>query len=175
MDFAILDITTPLGFGLRLLVAIVLGLIIGLERQWTNHQAGILTNVIVCVGAFAYSGFSYLVNPETSDVTRIASNVVTGIGFLGAGVILRDGTNIRGLNTAATVWASGAVGILCCVDNLLYAVIVAVSIVIMHLLLHPLSSFVNKKRKPRHSKHRDKAREHERMKEKELEIDSNEL
>ena len=58
----ILDITTVLGFSLRLATAIVLGLIVGLERQWTRHQAGIMTNVIVCVGACAYSAFYYIAN-----------------------------------------------------------------------------------------------------------------
>jgi len=73
--------------------------------------------------------------------------VVTGIGFLGAGVILREGGNIRGLNTAATVWASGAVGILCCLDNLSFAFIVAVAIVVLHLLLHPVSEKIDKMKK----------------------------
>ena len=105
----ILDITTVLGFSLRLATAIVLGLIVGLERQWTRHQAGIMTNVIVCVGAYAYSAFSYIANQTNVDVTRIAAQVVCGIGFLGAGLIIRDGTNIRGLSTAATIWTTAAI------------------------------------------------------------------
>jgi len=142
----ILDITTILGFSLRLAIAIILGFIVGLERQWTKHQAGILTNVIVCVGAYSYSAFSYIANQENVDVTRIAAQVVCGIGFLGAGLILRDGTNVKGLSTAATIWTTAAIGILCTLPNILFSVIVAVAIVILHLVLHPLSSFINRKR-----------------------------
>lgn len=142
----ILDITTVTGFTLRLAIAILLGFIVGLERQWTKHQAGILTNVIVCVGAYAYSAFSYIANQANIDVTRIAAQVVCGIGFLGAGLILRDGTNVKGLATAATIWTIAAIGILCTLPNILFSVIVAVAIVILHLVLHPLSSFINRKR-----------------------------
>ncbi len=140
-----LDITTLTGFSLRLVIAVVLGFFVGLERQWTKHQAGILTNVIVCVGAFAYSAFSYIANDANVDVTRIAAQVVCGIGFLGAGLILRDGTNIRGLSTAATIWTTAAVGILCTLPNILFSIIVASAIVFLHLVLHPLSSYINKK------------------------------
>lgn len=142
----ILDITTMTGFSLRLLIAIVLGFFVGLERQWTKHQAGILTNVIVCVGAYAYCAFSYIADGGSNvDVTRIAAQVVCGIGFLGAGLILRDGTNIRGLSTAATIWTTAAIGILCTVPNILYSVLVAVVIVFLHLVLHPLSAHIDKK------------------------------
>lgn len=148
----ILDITTVLGFSLRLATAIVLGLIVGLERQWTRHQAGIMTNVIVCVGAYAYSAFSYIANQTNVDVTRIAAQVVCGIGFLGAGLIIRDGTNIRGLSTAATIWTTAAIGILCTLPNILFAVLVA--IVILHLILHPLSIYINNRRSNQRTKER---------------------
>lgn len=141
----ILNITTITGFLLRLLIAVGLGFCVGLERQWTKHQAGILTNVIVCVGAYAYSAFSYISQGNNVDVTRIAAQVVCGIGFLGAGLILRDGTNIRGLSTAATIWTTAAVGILCTVPNIIYSILVAAVIVLLHLLLHPLSEYIDKK------------------------------
>lgn len=143
---SIAGITTLTGFTIRLLIAIILGLIVGLERQWTRHQAGILTNVIVCVGAYAYTAFSNIVSDAATDKTRIAAQVVCGIGFLGAGLIIRDGTNIRGLSTAATIWATAAIGILCTADNIFYSIIVAAAIVILHLLLHPLSAFIDKQR-----------------------------
>ena len=150
----ILDISTVLGFSLRLVTAIILGLIVGLERQWTRHQAGIMTNVIVCVGAYAYSAFSYIADQANVDVTRIAAQVVCGIGFLGAGLIIRDGTNIRGLSTAATIWATAAIGILCTLPNLLFAVLVAIAIVILHLILHPLSIYINNRRSNQKTKER---------------------
>ena len=143
--YEILDLTTVVGFTIRLAIAIVLGFIVGLERQWTRHQAGILTNVIVCVGAFAYSAFSYIAAGDNVDVTRVAAQVVSGIGFLGAGLIIRDGINIRGLSTAATIWTTAAVGVLCTLPNIWFSVIVAVAIVFLHLVLHPLSAYVNQK------------------------------
>ena len=141
------DVTSISGFSLHLFAAAVLGAIIGLERQWTRHQAGILTNVIVCIGSYAFTAFSFLTFNGGVDITRVASGIVSGIGFLGAGLILREGSNIRGLNTAATVWATSAVGILCCIKNLEYAILVGVVIVIVHLVLHPVSDYISKLRK----------------------------
>ena len=135
------------GFIVHLVIAALLGGVIGLERQWTRHQAGILTNLIVCLGSYSFTAFGYLVSDGNVDLTRIAAQVVSGIGFLGAGVILREGGNVRGLNTAATVWASAAVGILCCLTNLTYAVAVAVAIVFLHLILHPVSDQIDKMKK----------------------------
>lgn len=143
--YEILELTSIAGFSIRLIIAIFLGFIVGLERQWTKHQAGILTNVIVCVGAFAYSAFSYIEGGPNVDVTRVAAQVVSGIGFLGAGLIIRDGTNIRGLSTAATIWTTAAVGVLCTIENIWFSIIVASAIVVLHLVLHPLSDYVNKK------------------------------
>lgn len=92
----------------RLGTALVLGSIIGFERQWHQKMAGLRTNALVSVGAAGFVSFSALVIPE--DPTRVAAQVVSGIGFLGAGVILREGINVHGLNTAATLWCSAMVG-----------------------------------------------------------------
>ncbi len=142
-----LEVTTLSGFAVHLLVSAVLGAIIGLERQYTRHPAGILTNLLVCMGSFAFTAFSYLAFRDGVDLTRVAAGIVSGIGFLGAGVIMREGGNIRGLNTAATVWASAAVGMLCCVNNLIYAIMVAAAIVFLHLVLHPISHKIDKIRR----------------------------
>lgn len=142
---AILDIAAFSGFSIRLALAIVLGFVVGFERQWTKHQAGILTNVIVCVGAYAYTAFSCMALGNDNDTTRVAAQVVSGIGFLGAGLIIRDGAKVSGLSTAATIWTTAAIGILCTLDNIYYAVIVAAAIVIVHLVLHPFSDYINKK------------------------------
>lgn len=145
--FCELDIVSVNGFVVHMLAAVILGAFIGFERQWSRHSAGILTNLIVCLGAFAFTAFSFIVSDGNRDITRVAAQVVSGIGFLGAGVILREGGNVRGLNTAATVWASAAVGILCCLNNLLYAMLVALAIVLLHLVLHPLSARIDKNRR----------------------------
>ena len=90
-------------------IAFVLGTLIGAERQWRQRTAGLRTNVLVAVGAAAFTDLgTRLLGAEGS--TRIISYIVSGIGFLGAGVILKEGTQIRGLNTAATLWCSAAVG-----------------------------------------------------------------
>lgn len=138
------DITDTGGFFLRISLAIILGAIIGLERQLTRHNAGIITNIIVCVGAFLFTSFGYLVQGPDTDLTRIAAQVVSGIGFLGAGLIIREGANVRGLNTAATVWTSSAIGILCCLKQLKYAIVAALAIVVVHLVIHPLSDKLTK-------------------------------
>jgi len=81
-------ITTFWGFAIRIALSVFLGALIGTERELTKHYTGIVTNIIVCVGAFAFTSFSYIAGDSNTDVTRIAAQVVCGIGFLGAGVIL---------------------------------------------------------------------------------------
>src|SRR5262245_50173167 len=88
-----------------------MGVAIGLERQFRQHTAGLRTNALVCVGAALFVSLSRFISPDTSP-TRVAAQVVSGIGFLGGGVILREGFNVRGMNTAATLWCSAAVGTL---------------------------------------------------------------
>ena len=94
-----------------------------------------------------FTSFGYLVQGPDTDLTRIAAQVVSGIGFLGAGLIIREGANVRGLNTAATVWTSSAIGILCCLKQLKYAIVAALAIVVVHLVIHPLSDKIDKARK----------------------------
>ena len=97
----------------RAAIALALGALIGIERQWRQRMAGLRTNALVALGSALFELFDVLLSgtPGT-DPTRIAAYVVSGIGFLGAGVILRDGINVRGINTAATIWCSAAVGVL---------------------------------------------------------------
>src|ERR1700728_433348 len=89
--------------------AFVLGTLIGAERQYRQRSAGLRTNVLVAVGASAFVDLAFhLAGPDGS--VRVIAYVVSGIGFLGAGAIMKEGMNVRGLNTAATLWASAAVG-----------------------------------------------------------------
>lgn len=99
-----------IGFLQRLGVSIGLGCIIGMERQFTNHSIGIRTCVLVCVGSSLFTLFP-LCLPD-SDVVRMASQIISGVGFLGSGIIFKDGANVRGINTAATIWCMAAIGIL---------------------------------------------------------------
>lgn len=149
---ALLQLNTVTGFSIRLGVAILLGLLIGFERQWTRHPAGILTNLIVCMGSFFFTAFGVLALATADgvvsrvDLSRIPSGIVSGIGFLGAGVMIKEGINIRGLNTAATIWATSAVGVLCCAFNLWFAVIAGLAIVLCHVIFHPISKLVTNRR-----------------------------
>src|ERR1700733_7207605 len=90
-------------------IAFALGTLIGAERQFRQRSAGLRTTVLVAVGAAAFSDLGIRLG-GTDGAARIVAYVVSGIGFLGAGVILKDGINIRGLNTAGTLWCSAAVG-----------------------------------------------------------------
>lgn len=122
----------------------VLGTLIGLERQWRQRSAGLRTNVLVAVGASAFSDLGLrLLGME--GATRIISYVVSGIGFLGAGVILKDGTNIRGLNTAATLWCSAAVGTLSGSGLHAEAATLAGFVLAGNTLLRPLVNWVNRR------------------------------
>ena len=101
----------------RLGTGIGLGAAIGFERQYRARMAGLRTNALVAVGATLFvllsaHGFGGLSDTGSADPTRVAAQIVSGIGFLGAGVIMRDGFNVRGLNTAATLWCAAAVGAL---------------------------------------------------------------
>ncbi len=122
----------------------VLGTLIGLERQWRQRSAGLRTNVLVAVGAAAFSDLGMrLLGAE--GATRIISYVVSGIGFLGAGVILKDGTTIRGLNTAATLWCSAAVGTLAGSGLPAEAATLAGFVLAGNTLLRPLVNWVNRR------------------------------
>jgi putative Mg2+ transporter-C (MgtC) family protein len=126
-----------------LATAFVLATLIGAERQWRQRTAGLRTNVLVAVGAAAFADLgTRLLGPD--GATRIISYIVSGIGFLGAGVILKEGTQIRGLNTAATLWCSAAVGAFAGASFLGEAVAVSFFVVAGNTLLRPLVNYINR-------------------------------
>jgi len=129
-------------FSLRIMLAVGLGAVIGLERQYRQRGAGLRTNALVAMGAAAFVAISAMVSSEQSQ-TRIAAQVVSGIGFLGGGIILREGLNVRGLNTAATLWCSAAVGTLAGSGFLGAAVITAMVILGANVLLRPVAQLLN--------------------------------
>jgi putative Mg2+ transporter-C (MgtC) family protein len=129
-------------FLLNTLASLVMGVAIGLERQYRQHPAGLRTNALVCVGAALFVSLSRLVVPEGSP-TRIAAQVVSGIGFLGGGVILREGLTVKGMNTAATLWCSAAIGSLSGAGFPLHGFIGTVTIVGLHLGLRPVSHWID--------------------------------
>lgn len=129
-------------FALRLAVGVGCGALIGLERQWRARRAGLRTNALVAGGATLF----VLYAAATSDTspTRVASYVVSGIGFLGGGVILREGVNVRGLNTAATLWCSAAVGVLAAAGHPVFALIGTGTVIAIHVVGRPLGRLIDR-------------------------------
>lgn len=126
-----------MSFILNISVCFILSFLIGLERQWQRRITGLRTNVLVSIGACLFT----LVNVKigaSSDMTRVAAQVVSGIGFLGAGVILKDGTHIKGLNTAATLWCTAAIGVLCAYGYLTEAIVGTSFVLLSNILLRAL-------------------------------------
>ncbi len=136
-----------LGFMLRLIVALGCGSLIGIERQYRQHTAGLRTSALVASGSALFVLVSAL-TPGDSSPTRVAAQIVSGVGFLCAGVIIRDGLNVRGLNTAGTLWCASGVGVLAGSGYFLPALAGAVIVLIANLVLRPVAQSIN-----RHSKH----------------------
>lgn len=128
----------------NLVVAMVCGAVIGSERQIRQRMAGLRTNALVALGAASFVIFSQLFPHEVSP-TRVAAQVVSGIGFLGAGIIFRDGFNVHGLNTAATLWCSAAVGLMAGAGAWPFAAMLTAMVVFVNLGLRPLVKWLKKK------------------------------
>ena len=126
-------------FSPHLLAAILMAGTVGLERQWRQRMAGTRTNALVAAGGAAFVMCGSLIVFDPSAQGRIVSYAVSGVGFLGAGVVFRDGANVRGLNTAATVWCSAAMGALCGLGALNLALVLAVAVLITNMVLRPLA------------------------------------
>jgi len=134
-----------LDFTGRAAIALLLGAFIGAERQWRQRMAGLRTNALVALGAALFVLLGVMLSHSQGvDPTRIAAYVVSGVGFLGAGVIMRDGVNVRGVNTAATIWCSAAVGVLAGGGYIAESTIGAILVVIAHMALRPLALRVDR-------------------------------
>ena len=130
-------------FLIRIFLCFIISFCIGLERQWRRRAIGLRTNVLVCIGSFLFVTFSIQTNAK--DISRIAAQVVSGIGFLGAGVILKDGANVKGLNTAATLWCNAAIGTLCAAGLLIEALIGGLLILFSNIILRFVAQKMNVK------------------------------
>lgn len=128
---------------INMAVAVACGALIGSERQVRQRMAGLRTNALVALGAAAFVIFSQLV-PNDASPTRVAAQVVSGIGFLGAGIIFRDGFNVHGLNTAATLWCSAAIGVVAGIGRWPYALVVTAFVVFINLGLRPFVKWLKR-------------------------------
>lgn len=124
-------------FIMRILLSILLGFLIGLERQITGHAAGIRINILISMGSCLFLLFPIISNSD--EVFRIASYIVSGVGFLCSGVIFKDGGTVRGLNTAATLWCTAAIGVLASSGNYLFATAATGALIFSNLLFRPLA------------------------------------
>lgn len=125
---------TTVTFVIDLFIAIILGTIIGIERESRGKDAGISTNSFVICGAMLFTFMSMTVDPASQS--RIAAQIVTGIGFLGAGLIIKDGATIRNLTTAASMWFSGAIGMAIGFGYYQIAVIAAIASIFIPRIPH---------------------------------------
>src|SRR5262245_7766873 len=136
----------------RLLAAAVLGGLVGIEREASDQVAGLRTHIAVALGASLFGVISTLGFLEFDqlrarstvqvDVSRVASNVVVGIGFLGAGVIIRQGNHIRNLTTAASLWAVAAIGLACGVGDVTTAAVATAVLLVSLVALRPIRTVI---------------------------------
>ena len=118
---------------IKIFLALVLGGALGLERQYHDKPAGFATNCLICLGAMLFTVLSEVMGEAGGDPGRIAAQIVTGVGFIGAGSILRDGNKISGLTTAAGVWLVAAIGMAVGYGQYFWAALCAVAILIVQL------------------------------------------
>ncbi|MBV9889235.1 MAG: MgtC/SapB family protein [Acidobacteria bacterium] len=130
-------------FAIRFGLALIFGALIGAERQWRQRMAGLRTNALVSAGAAMFVMMGGLIGGDGSQ-GRVAAYVVSGIGFLGGGVILKDGVNIRGINTAATLWCTAAVGSLSGLGAARFSLVGTVGIIAANILLRPVGKAINR-------------------------------
>ncbi|MGB9619188.1 MAG: MgtC/SapB family protein [Armatimonadota bacterium] len=119
---------------LKLVVSLILGGVIGLERETHGRPAGLRTHILVCVGSTLFALCSYTIAGNQFDPGRISAQIVTGIGFLGAGTIMRQGSVVRGLTTAASIWTVAAIGLAVAVGGQMMLVALAASVLVVGTL-----------------------------------------
>lgn len=137
-----MDITIYLEEAAQVSAAFIIGAVIGLEREFRSKPAGFRTMIFICVGSCLYTILSKESNTISPD--RIASNIVTGIGFIGAGVIFKEGISVNGLTTAALIWITAALGMAIGYHNYPLAIVVSSMVVIALFVLEPVQRFINR-------------------------------
>ena len=128
-------------FLFRICICLLLSFLIGIERQYRRRIIGLRTSILVAIGSFMFVTFSFSIG--ATDISRVASQVVTGMGFLGAGVILKDGKKVRGLTTAATIWCCAAIGVLTAGGAIFESIIGTIIILFSNIVLRYINKLVN--------------------------------
>ena len=126
-------------FIIRMLIVVIIGFVIGIERQITGHSAGLKPTIVIAIGTMAFVSVDVIVG---NNDTRMAANIITGIGFLCSGVIFKNGLTVNGLNTSATLWATAGISVLVGYGYIMYGVVAAVALIIFNLILLFVSKLV---------------------------------
>ena len=134
-------------FLLGLLICFLLSFLLGIERQYRRRFLGLRTMILVSVGSYLFVSFSFLLTGYQTDASRIAAQVVAGIGFLGAGVIMKYDKNrkVRGLTTAATLWCDSSIGVLCAGGFIKEAIVASLVVLFANVILRYVNVFINSK------------------------------
>ena len=130
-----------INFLFQIVVCFLLSSCIGIERQYRRRLVGLRTIILVSLGSFLFVRLSFAF--PGSDMTRVAAQVVAGIGFLGAGVIIKDNKSVKGLTTAATLWCAAAVGVLCAANLLFEAAVGTLLVLFTNIVLRTVNRKIN--------------------------------
>jgi putative Mg2+ transporter-C (MgtC) family protein len=129
----------------RLLMSALFGTLVGIERQWRHKNAGLKTNALASVGATSFGLIALLSFGPGSNPTQIAAGVVTGIGFIGAGVIMHRGASVQGINTAATLWASAGMGLAIGQGSYQLATYILGTVLLVQFSLQWATNYINRR------------------------------
>ena len=126
---------------LTILISVACGAMLGMEREYQNKSAGLRTMVLICLGSTVFTIISRNIGSGTDD--RIAANIITGIGFIGAGVIFKENFNVKGLTTAAVIWISAAIGMMIGSEEYRLGIILTVIVLVVLLLFSKIEALVD--------------------------------
>lgn len=139
-----ISILLPIAF--KILIATICGGLVGWERERKNKFAGLRTNILICVGSAIFTIGSFYASDiyKISDPSRIISTIVTGIGFLGGGVIMRDRDKIIGITSAAFIWVISAIGILCGMGLIITPIIITIGLLLITYLFEKVERYIRR-------------------------------
>ena len=135
----------PLDLLWRLLLSAGLGAVIGLEREYRRKPAGLRTNILIAIGSALFTILSISMTARTGDPSRVAGQIVTGIGFLGGGAILRNRDTVHGMTTAATIWVNAAIGIACGIGQYELATVTTALTLVVLVVLPPIETYFERR------------------------------
>jgi putative Mg2+ transporter-C (MgtC) family protein len=135
----------PLDLVWRLLLSAGLGAAIGLEREYRRKPAGLRTNILIAIGSALFTILSISMTSSTGDPSRVAGQIVTGIGFLGGGAILRNRDTVHGMTTAATIWVNAAIGVACGIGQYELATITTALTLVVLVVLPPIETYFERR------------------------------